>query len=92
MIARDQLLDTIDCTELVTVRIAHIGQMHPSHGTLAQPWRIFTGLTSMRRGRVMEFLHLFGRAALKAYGETLANVAGSLLMGSLTQKVLPSCL
>ncbi len=62
------LLGTVDCTQLISVRVANVGQVHCSHRAVTQARRVFNGFATMRDRRVVKFLHLLRRAASEANG------------------------
>ena len=87
-----QLLDAIDRAELVAVGITHIGQVHGAQASVAQARRVFDRLAAVCK-RVVSWNSrtCSGELHLKPMVPPLAKVAGSLLIGSVTQNVLPLC-
>ena len=62
------LLAAVEGTELVTVRVANIGQVHRPHGVVARSRRVFDRDAAIRNGRIVKFTHLLWRFALEADG------------------------
>ena len=61
-------LAAVEGAELVTVRVANIGQVHRPHGVVPRSRRVFDRDAAIRNGRIVEFTHLLGRFALEADG------------------------
>ena len=61
-------LAAVEGAELVTVRVANIGQVHRPHGVVPRSRRVFDRDAAIRNRRVVEFTHLLGRFALEADG------------------------
>ena len=59
-------------TNLVPIRIAHIAQVQPTHGTLAPARWVFASDAAVGHTSIMESAALFGRLHGKAYGAAVA--------------------
>src|SRR5919206_4808443 len=67
------LLWPVKCTELVAVRVAHVGQIHRAKISLAQARRLFDRGASMSNRSVVELLHLRWRTALEPDGPAVGD-------------------
>jgi hypothetical protein len=63
----------IDHTELIALRITHVGEVHHLQAIFAEPWRIFDRFATLRDRGVMKCLNLLGRAALEGDGAAVCR-------------------
>ncbi len=54
------LLASVEGAELITVRVANVGQVNRPHGVVARSRRVFDRDAATRLGRIVEFTHLLG--------------------------------
>ena len=70
------LLGSVERTELVAVRIAHVGQVHGAQPSLTETRWIFNRTSSMSDPCIMEVPHLLRRTALEANRPAICESGG----------------